>query len=279
MHLPSATIAQEINHKPSDYLSLGYCIVPDLVDQASISQARTSLDAMIGSLDEGQRPEALVEPHMLADDWQFWLELCRQERVVDAVQDCLQCDEVVLLMSHLIVKPAGDGLKTHWHQDNTYWPSVDGTDVTTVWLALDDVDTENAAMWVIPNTHAGFEEMEKIPTGGDDLLHVKVHVTPEMEASAVPCELPKGSASLHDSFIIHGSEANNSNRRRAGYTMRYANAATVTVDVPNHRKPVYYVRGDGTSLANDYIDLRPGMPLPKDNGAGTRRNGEFERNP
>ena len=266
-----------INHDPAQYLSLGYCIQPELVAADQITAARQSLDHMIENLEDGRRPEALVEPHVLADDWEFWLELCRNENVVDAVQNCMQCDEVVLLMSHLIVKPAGDGLKTHWHQDNTYWPSVDGTDVTTVWLALDDVDIENAAMYVIPNTHAGFEELEKIPTGGGDLLNVRVHVTEEMEAAAVPCELKQGSASLHDSFIIHGSEANTSNRRRAGYTMRYGNAATISVDVPAHNKPVYYLRGDGSNLKADYIDLRPGCKLPAESGSKQRRTGEFGR--
>ena len=266
-----------INHDPAQYLELGYCIAPNLLGQEDIARARQSLDRMIAGLGAGERPEALVEPHVLAADWQLWLELCRSESVIDAVQNCMQCEEVVLLMSHLIVKPAGDGLKTHWHQDNTYWLSVDGTDVTTVWLALDDVDVENAAMFVIPNTHAGFEEMEKIPTGGGDLLNVRVAVTPEMEASAVPCELRQGDASLHDSFIIHGSEANLSQRRRAGYTMRYGNAATISVDVEAHNKPVYYLHGDGSHLQPGYIDLRPGHALPSNSGAEQRQRGEFGR--
>ena len=158
-----STASYTINNDPAQYQSLGYCIRPELVDMATISKARSSLDQMITALDEGERPESLVEPHVLADDWQFWLELCRDERVLDAVQQCMQCDEVTLLMSHLIVKPAGDGLKTHWHQDNTYWPSVDGTDVTTVWLALDNVDTENAAMWVIPDTPVSYTHLT-LPT-------------------------------------------------------------------------------------------------------------------
>ena len=278
MSAPTKTSpSHSINHDPAQYLELGYCIAPELVSKSAINQARVSLDRMIAGLNPDQRPEALVEPHVLAADWQQWLELCRTPAVIDAVQNCMQCEEVVLLMSHLIVKPAGDGLKTCWHQDNTYWPSVDGTDVTTVWLALDDVDVENAAMFVIPNTHAGFEAMEKIPTGGGDLLNVRVAVSAEMEASAVPCELRQGDASLHDSFIIHGSEANLSQRRRAGYTMRYGNAATINVDVEAHNKPVYYLRGDGRNLKPGYIDLRPGCAPPSNSGAEQRQRGEFGR--
>ena len=272
----STSTQSSINHDTQLYKYLGYCIVPDLVDAQHIAAARQSLDSMIAKLKANQRPEALVEPHVLAEDWRFWLELCRTPSVIDAVQACLQCEEVILLMSHLIVKPAGDGLKTYWHQDNTYWPSVSGTDVTTVWLALDDVDIENAAMFVIPNTHAGFEELEMLDTTDANLLNTRVDVTTEMENTAVPCELKQGCASLHDSFIIHGSEANLSNRRRAGYTMRYADAATVSIDSSSHNKPVYYLRGNGSNLDKNYLDIRPGKGLPDQSGKDIRN--EIESN-
>ena len=172
------------------------------------------------------RPEYMTEPH--AKD-AFWLELCRHPRVLDCVQSVLGPD-LVLIMSHLIVKRAEDGLPVAWHQDNTYWPSVHGTDVGTVWMAIDDTDRANGCMQVIPCTHAGYPDMEKILTDGKDLLGLSVEVTDEMKAAAVALEMSAGSLSIHDSFILHGSEANTSGRRRAAYTMRYANPKTVKVD-------------------------------------------------
>jgi beta-glucosidase len=82
-------------------------------------------------------------------------------------------------------------------------------------------------------------------TGDDDLLGSKVDVSGSMESDAVLLEMKAGSSSIHDSYIIHGSEANHSDRRRAAYTMHYANAKTVTVDTENHWVPVYLVRGNG----------------------------------
>ena len=70
-----------------------------------------------------------------------------------------------------------------------------------------------------------------------------------------------GSLSVHDSFVLHGSEANTSGRRRAAYTMRYANAKTVTVNTAEHWVPVYLVRGE--SDKPDYIDIRSGKDLPE----------------
>jgi ectoine hydroxylase-related dioxygenase (phytanoyl-CoA dioxygenase family) len=217
----------------------------------------------------GGRPERLVEPHVKADDWQLWLELCRNPGITDPVAEALGTDELLLIMSHLIVKPPYDGMAVKWHQDNTYWKSVTGTDVLTVWLALDDVDEENGCMKVIPSSHTGYEELEQHRTDGKDLLGVEITVPAQMEADAVPCVLSAGSFSIHDSYIIHGSEPNTSARRRAGYTMRIANARTVTIDLELHRRPVYYIKGDGSSLRDGYRDVSRGNPLPADPGVYT----------
>ena len=252
------------------YQREGWCAVREALPAALIAEADRELGRLIAGLAAGQRPEGLVEPHCLAAGWRFWLELCRHPVVVERAAECLGGEEVLLLMSHLIVKPAGDGLAVAWHQDNTYWASVQGSDVVTAWLAIDEVDRGNACMQVIPRSHAGHPALEKLPTDGSDLLKVRVEVDAAMAAAAVAVELHPGEFSLHDSFIIHGSEANRSDRRRAGYTMRYARADTVRVDLARHWTPVYYLRGGGASLVDGMIDLRPGRPLPVQPGRPTR---------
>ncbi len=244
------------------YQAEGYLIERTALPGPLIDEADVRLAAMIAGLPPGRRPEGMIEPHVLAADWPFWLELCRHAALVERAAECLAADEVILLMSHLIVKPAGDGLAVAWHQDSTYWPSVHGTDVSTAWLALDRVDLGNACMQVIPRSQQGHPALEKLPTDGQDLLKVTVAVSAAMVGAAVPIELARGEFSLHDSFIIHGSGANTSPRRRAGYTMRYANAATVRVDLDRHWNPVYYLRGCGRSLAPGMIDIRAGRALP-----------------
>src|SRR4051812_33061971 len=90
------------------YRDEGWAVVREPLPAAVIDDARRSLDAQIAALQPGQRPEHLVEPHVRAPDWQRWLELCRHPAVVARVAECLGADEVTLMMSHLIVKPAGD---------------------------------------------------------------------------------------------------------------------------------------------------------------------------
>ncbi len=258
------------NTNPKAYCSEGYCLFHKVLNTEEITTARAELDGLLGNLPQKQivykdgenkevdaRPEYLTEPH---PKYSFWLELCRHPRVLNAVQSVLGPD-LILIMSHLIVKRPGDGLPVAWHQDNTYWHSVQGTDVATVWLAIDDTDSANGCMQVIPCTHEGYPEMDKVSTGGDDLLGLTVEVTPAMESAAVCLEMAAGSLSLHDSFVLHGSNANTSGRRRAAYTMRYANAKTVAVDTAQHWVPVYLVRGETNNT--DYIDIRPSRNLPE----------------
>lgn len=259
----------------ADYQASGYCLFEEILNAGEILAVRAQLDELVSGMPEtmvvykdgehkevAARPEYLTEPHAKQE---CWLELCRHPRVLDAVEAVLGPD-LILIMSHLIVKPPGDGLPVAWHQDNTYWHSVQGTEVGTVWLAIDDADLENGCMQVIPCTHDGYPEMEKVSTGANDLLGLTVEVTGEMAGAAVPLEMKAGSMSIHDSYVLHGSEPNTSSRRRAAYTMRYANAKTVTVDTEEHWVPVYLVRGEGGANAHDYVDLRPGQPVPQSLG-------------
>ena len=263
-----------VNADPACYRDEGYCVFRQLLPAADVEDYRASLARMIMAAERGKRMETLVEPHIRADDWDAWLELCRHRDLLAAASSLLGTDELLLLSSHLLVKQPRDGLAVEWHQDNTYWPAVDGTNVCTAWIALDAADLDNSCMKVIPRSHDGCQELDMIPTDGKDLLGIRVDVTPEMEASAVPLELAAGDVSFHDSFIIHGSDANHSSRRRAGLTLRYADALKVDVDVEKHRKPVYYVSGRGAGCRDGYRDISAGKALPGD--PGVHRSKRFD---
>ena len=167
----------------------GYVIRRGVLTKTEARGARDTLDEMIQSMDRTRkvyrdgreievemRPEFLTEPH---PKHPFWMGLCRHPRVLDAVEAVLG-PNLILIMSHLIVKRPEDGLAVEWHQDNTYWHSVEGTDVCTVWLAVDDTDLENGCMKVIPRTQQGRQELNKVKTDGDD-LHPEV--APKRSAS------------------------------------------------------------------------------------------------
>ena len=246
----TALATRALNTAPARFADLGYCVFRGALPPAVMAQAAIELDRLIAAKPD-VRPEHLNEPHV---ESAFWLSLCTQPGVLDAVRTVLG-DDLVLIMSHLIVKPAYDGRRVAWHQDQPTWPSVQGTDIVTAWLAIDTVDTGNGCMHVIPRTQQGYRALPMVEDKRDNVFEFGVEVTPELEARKVPIELAIGDLSLHDAYALHGSEANTSPRRRAGFTMRYANARTVRIDTTKHWVPVYVVSGGAPAEAG-YVDLR-----------------------
>ena len=199
------------------------------------------------------RPEYIAEPHARHS---HWLDLCSHPCLLDSVETILG-PNLILVYSSVFIKLPGSPLEVGWHQDNPYWPSVHGTDVVTMWLAIDDADAGNCAMKVVPGSHRGHRKLATVPAGEDQMLGKKVELSPEQVGTAVTLEMPAGSLSIHDSYIVHGSDANNSGRRRAGYTIRYCSTDTAWVDVDTHPIPVYHVRGKAGSRGGGYVDKRP----------------------
>ncbi|XP_078541460.1 phytanoyl-CoA dioxygenase, peroxisomal-like [Lissotriton helveticus] len=109
-----------------------------------------------------------------------------------------------------------------WHQDIKYW-GFEGGPVVSVWLALDNVDTENGVLQVIPGSHKrGILEHQKAINPGNMLTgnqEISQHLVDA--DNAVECPLQAGQMSIHDVLTIHASEPNISHRRRCGFMIRY----------------------------------------------------------
>lgn len=76
-------------------------------------------------------------------------------------------------------------------------------------------------MKVIPGSQqGGFSEYEAVDTAGNIF---PTQIKPENidETQAVYFALRPNQCSLHEARIIHGADPNTSDKRRAGYTMRY----------------------------------------------------------
>lgn len=149
-------------------------------------------------------------------------DLLRHPRIVAVVRDLLG-DDVIGWGSHFFCKMPGDGKRVSWHQDASYWP-LTPSKVVTVWLAIDDADVENACMRYIPRTHR-LGHLTYTLTEDDDsnVLNQTVEGA-ERLGNPVDVELKAGEASLHSDLLLHGSEANRSERRRCGLTLRYCPA-------------------------------------------------------
>ena len=92
--------------------------------------------------------------------------------------------------------------------------------------------------------------------GRDDIVSMRVVVTRRWSARPSALEMPAGALSTHDSFLLHGSGANRTSRRRAGYTIRFCSTEHAWVGVETHPIPVYLVRGKAGARGARYVDAR-----------------------
>lgn len=146
-------------------------------------------------------------------------DLLTHPRITACVKDVLGPD-VVGWGAHFFCKMPRDGKTVAWHQDASYWP-LTPSKTLTVWLAVDDADAENACMKFVAGSHLkGHLTYRPSTAEEENVLHQTVEDA-ESYGPVVYNVLRGGQCSLHSDLILHGSEANRSDRRRCGLTLRY----------------------------------------------------------
>jgi hypothetical protein len=156
-------------------------------------------------------------------------------KIIAYVTDLLGSD-VVGWGSHFFCKMPHDGKRVSWHQDASYWPLTPSKTVT-VWLAIDDADAGNACMRYIPRSHHfGHLTYHLSETTENNILDQTVE-NAEQFGEPIDVALKAGEISIHNDMLLHGSEANESDRRRCGLTLRFC-AAEVRAHMDWNQKGV-----------------------------------------
>jgi ectoine hydroxylase-related dioxygenase (phytanoyl-CoA dioxygenase family) len=175
------------------------------------------------------------------------LEFLLSDEVLDLVEP-LTGPNIGLWSSHFISKPPRTGKATPWHEDSSYWNGRVSTmaGICTVWLAIDEATPENGCMRVIPGSHsggaAGFSQYEAVDSG-KNIFGTQIKPESIDEAQAVYFALKPGECSLHEARLIHGARANTSDKRRAGYTMRYFPTTSLVYPERNASHKLWLARG------------------------------------
>ena len=149
-------------------------------------------------------------------------DLLTQPRIVACVKDLLG-ENVIAWGSHFFCKMPGDGKRVSWHQDASYWPLTPSKAVTA-WLAIDDADAGNACMRFIPGSHVLGHLTYALSENDEANVLNQTVAGVEQLGEPVLVELKAGEISIHSDLLLHGSEANQSARRRCGLTLRYCAA-------------------------------------------------------
>jgi len=175
-------------------------------------------------------------PHLVLpkNDDNLILKVIKNEIIVGYVQQLLGND-LTMWNCHLYTKQPESVNQVEWHQDSYYFPLYPKKSVT-VWIALDNVDHNNGAMYYIP---------EKLNA---DVAHVadssKLSFKYYIDSLSIDSrnqvlnKRSQGQFSIHDFYTVHRSNVNQSCLPRSALIIRYM-PSDVHYDHDEHQARLY----------------------------------------
>ncbi|MGH1487799.1 MAG: phytanoyl-CoA dioxygenase family protein [Acidimicrobiales bacterium] len=198
------------------------------LDQREAAELRSYMDDLIDEVvraDDRRNAYSINNYHRVCRPLH---DLVLNPAVVDYATDILG-SQAVCWSTHAFCKLPNDGMEVPLHQDANYWPFTP-TKSVTLWLAIDDVDDDNAAMHFVAGSHRrGPLPHEELALDGSVVLNRRAEGH-ERYTDRFVNTLKAGEVSLHTDLLLHGSRANTSDRRRCGITLRFVAADVRVVD-------------------------------------------------
>ena len=122
---------------------------------------------------------------------------------------------------HVILKPAGRGGATPWHQDEAYRvdPNFAYSQVS-FWIPLQHATNQNGCMQFISGSHKGELLTHRSPEN-DPRVHALECAADFETGSAVACPMDMGGATVHHGRTLHFAGPNHSSEPRYAYIMAF----------------------------------------------------------
>lgn len=256
--------ANELNH----YKEKGYLIPKFRIPEVLLNDMRTEYQALLDR-NPSITSDIMLGPHLENPGAQGvkgsrrFLEFATQPELLDIAAQLIG-EDIILWGTTIFGKPAHCGKATPWHQDGDYYP-IEPLETLTIWIPLDDVTMENGPMTFIPGSHKAHTTYSHHWEENENLVINQVcdaqHFDP---ATAEPLLLEAGQVSFHDVYMIHGSEPNTTNKRRAAFIVRLMPASSfynhlrgqqMTAPHMAHdygERPLFLVRGKDISGQNNF---------------------------
>jgi hypothetical protein len=231
----SISPAESLLHSLASYAHRGYAVPDARLTPHQLERARSAVEQVL-QLNPHLEPDQLVNAHLeqqgdanapagVVRGSCDLLRIACLPLITDVAAHCLGTDDVILWACQLFAKPPREGRAVPWHQDGMYWPIVP-LKACTVWVAVDRSTRDNGGLQVIPGSNTAAFQHDTIDDGTYGPSAIRVAILPEtlgpaMLAKAAAIELEPGMMSVHDAMLVHGSEANISDTRRAGLAISF----------------------------------------------------------
>lgn len=180
---------------------------------------------------ETQPPDHDKKAHNRHLDAKVVHQLATHPGVVERIKGIMG-EDLLLWRVHFFVKDPG-GQEIPWHQDANYWP-IEPAIIVSAWMAIDEVTTENSCVQLIPGSHRKI--LPHIKAGPDMAFGEEASTKGVDFTKVVNMELKPGEFFLFNERTLHHSEANRSNKRRMGMSIRMVvpMVRLLDYDAPNH---------------------------------------------
>ncbi|HEV7300423.1 MAG TPA: phytanoyl-CoA dioxygenase family protein [Tepidisphaeraceae bacterium] len=254
----------------------GYVLGGRVLEDAQVDELRAEVLRVIADRENRAVKQPVLVHNMGSAEapiWQIVNTWMASNGFYNLIASPTICEEVAQLhegAEHLRIwhdqiqfKPAAGGGVNMWHQDSPYWGILTPKHAqVTAWVALDDVDTDNGCMRMVPRSHLWgnaidflhtlktFEDMEAVK----DFNGHKVDV--------VTCPVKKGHVHYHHSLTWHGSNRNLSQRPRRAIALHYMTEKTRYLAGGTHLMKQFVSARDGEELTGDAFPIVWKAPQP-----------------
>ena len=144
--------------------------------------------------------------------------LAHNEIIVDAIEELIG-PNISLWASVMFIKEPSSKQYVSWHQDATYM-GLDSLDFPTPWIALSPSNKETGCMTMIAGSHKTKIQDHEDTFAENNILTRGQVIQDVDESKAIDLILKPGEMSIHHGAVIHGSQPNNSNQRRIGFSLQ-----------------------------------------------------------
>ena len=250
------------------YHAQGYIRLPNVLTEAELVAIETFYDRfangeitgmgrdlcdMSGTYNDDFKNFALINA-MLPRRYQPSLQGNIYERLSQSIAGQLYGDDMGYDYDQFLSKKPGKARAAFaMHQDMGYWPAgTPDTRTATCSLAITDSVRANGCIAFVPGSHKAAKLVPHRPKGAADrseshTLEIDLPANTAIEH----IEVPRGSITVHDEWVVHGSAGNNSDTWRKTYIIAYRSLATIA-----HERSIGF-----THSHNDQVNWQTALDL------------------
>jgi ectoine hydroxylase-related dioxygenase (phytanoyl-CoA dioxygenase family) len=212
-----------------ELLELGFIRLDNIITEAELAWLRERYDDLFDSTsgEHGPRPkrlggtdaagrDALPQVLGISKSQPEFAELTYR-KLIEGIAQYVHGDTARFRNDHAILKPAGYGVATPWHQDQAYHDPRYRYRTLNFWLPLEDATVENGCLWFVPYTHGGAVVPHEHLDPEDPETAMVAENQDYWRLNGVPVPCPAGSVTVHHSYCMHYAGPNASDHPRRAY--------------------------------------------------------------